>query len=138
MRWSHPAQLLGTLGLLVVLGGLLAGCGDTPPTVAPTGDSSIQITLKTDPDPARPGPVTLTLTILDSAGQRLPDADTQVAIQGDMPSMGHGGLAGNATSMGDGKWQAKGRFSMGGEWRIVVTVTRNGTELTKREFRVQA
>ncbi len=27
---------------------------------------------------------------------------------------------------------------MGGEWRLVVTVTRNGTELTKREFRVQA
>src|SRR5215203_5951392 len=107
MTWLIPTRVLTTLVLLAVLGGLLVACGDTPPTAAPTGDSSVQITMTTDPDPARPGPVTLTFTILDNAGQPLPDADTQVAIQGDMPSMGHGGLAGNATYMGDGKWQAK-------------------------------
>lgn len=94
--------------------------------------------MTTDPAPARSGPVTLTFVIRDTAGQPITDADSQVPITGDMPSMGHGGIEGAATPQGDGKWQAKGRFSMGGEWRLRVPVTRNGTQRTRREFRVRA
>lgn len=138
MKSPIQGRRAGVFVLLTLIAGLLVACGDAPPTAAPSGDTGVQITLTTDPDPARSGPVTLTLVIRDAAGQPITDADSQVHITGDMPSMGHGGIEGNATHMGDGKWQAKGRFSMGGEWRLVVTVTRNGTELTKREFRVQA
>src|SRR5215212_4092694 len=136
MRLLITGRTVGILLLLALLTGVLAACGDTPPTATPTGDTNVQITMTTDPDPARPGPVTLTFVIRDAAGQPITDADSQVHIVGDMPSMGHGGIEGDATHLGAGKWQAKGRFSMGGEWRLVVTVTRNGTELTKREFRV--
>jgi len=135
---SLIARRAGLLGALALLAAVLAACGDNPPTAAPSGDPGVQITMTTDPTPARAGSVTLTFVIWDAAGQPITDADSEVHIVGDMPSMGHGGIEGNATHMGDGKWQAKGRFSMGGEWRLVVTVTRNGTELTKREFRVQA
>lgn len=128
----------GVLLWLVCIAALLAACGDPPPTAAPSGDTSVQITMTTDPNPARSGPVTLTFVIRDAAGQPLTDADSQVHIAGDMPSMGHGGIEGNATYMGNGTWQAKGRFSMGGEWRLIVTVRRNGIQLTQREFRVQA
>ncbi len=139
MKSLIEGRPVGILLLLVLLTGLLTACGgDSPATATPSGDASVQITLTTDPTPARAGPVTLTLVIRDAAGQPITDADSQVHIAGDMPSMGHGGLEGNATHMGNGTWQAKGRFSMSGEWRLIVTVTRNGTQLTQREFRVQA
>lgn len=137
MSRLRTARMSGLLILLTMLGGLLSACGDSPATAPATGDTRVQVTMTTDPTPAKAGPVTLIFTIRDAAGQAVTDADSQVHITGDMPSMGHGGLEGNATHMGEGQWQAKGRFSMGGEWRIVVAVTRSGTLLTQREFRVQ-
>jgi hypothetical protein len=125
--------------LLAFLPGLVAGCGgEAPPTLTPSGDTGVQITMTTDPDPARAGTVTLTFAIQDAASKPVTDADTQVHVTGDMPSMGHGGLEGDATYMGEGKWQVRGRLSMGGEWRIIVKIDRNGALLTQREFRVQA
>lgn len=123
--------------LLPVLTFAFAGCGESPPTATPSGDTGVQITMTTDPNPARAGTITLTFEIQDSTGKPITDADTQVHVEGDMPSMGHGGLKGDATYMGENKWQARGRLSMGGEWRIIVTVKRNGALLTEREFRVQ-
>lgn len=130
---------LGTLALLLSLVAVFAGCsGEVPPTVAPSGDTGVQVTMTTDPEPARAGTVTLTFTIQDAGGHPITDSDAQVHITGDMPSMGHGGLEGDATYMGDNKWQVRGRLAMGGEWRIMVRIDRNGTLLTQREFRIQA
>jgi hypothetical protein len=94
--------------------------------------------MTTDPNPARAGTITITLAIQDAAGEPVTDSDAQVHIVVDMPSMGHGGLEGDATYMGEGNWQVRGRLSMGGEWRITVQISRNGALLTQREFRVQA
>lgn len=139
MHWLLSARRLRVGLALAVLLGLLTACGgDTPPPATPEGDTGVQITLTTDPTPAKAGTVTLTFDIHDAAGQPITDADSQVHVVGDMPSMGHGGLEGDATHIGDGKWQARGRLSMGGEWRILVTVTRNGTLLTRRDFRIKA
>ncbi|MFL5732162.1 MAG: FixH family protein [Chloroflexia bacterium] len=125
--------------LLLGLAAIASGCGgESPPTMTPGGDAGVEITMSSDPDPARAGTVTLTFGIQDAAGKPVTDAGTQVHVVGDMPSMGHGGLEGDATYMGDGKWQVRGRLSMGGEWRIVVKVNRDGKLLAEREFRVQA
>jgi len=135
-RWMRRASLL----TLLALGALLAACGDAapPPTATPSGDTGVQVTLTTDPAPARAGTVTLTFGVTDAAGAPITDADARVHITGDMPSMGHGGLEGDATYMGEGHWQVRGRLSMGGEWRIIVRIERAGAFLTQREFRVQA
>ena len=107
----------GVLLRLACIAALGAACGDPPPTAAPSDNTSVQITRTTDPNPARSGLVTLTLVIRDAAGRPRTDADSQVHIAGDMPSMRHGGIEGNATQMGNGTGQAKGRFSLSGEWR---------------------
>jgi hypothetical protein len=125
------------LGLVSLLSGC-AGLGEAPPTATPSGDTGVAVTMATDPDPAQAGTITLTFAIQDAAGNPITDADTQVHVTGDMPSMGHGGIEGDATYVGEGKWQVRGRLSMGGEWRITVRVDRNGTVLTQREFRIQA
>ena len=65
-------------------------------------------------------------------------AFTPLAGRGAPPSTGQ---AHTTPSTGDAMPPAPGELvssGMGGEWRLVVTVTRNGTELTKREIQAQA
>ena len=131
-------RALWALGWLIVAG-LLGACeGASPPTATPAGDSGVQIALTTDPAPPRPGPLTLSVRVRDAAGQPVTGADSQVHIKADMPSMGHRGVDGDATDLGGGQWQVRGSLVMGGEWRVVVTVTRHGVLLAQREFRFQA
>jgi hypothetical protein len=129
--------------LLAIMMAAMSACGEAPPTATPMpptatpdSDAEIQVSLVTDPDPAKAGSVLFTLTVLDEAGKPITDADSKVHIVSDMPTMAHPPVEGDATYMGDGKWQAKGRFLMGGEWRVLVTVTRNGELLTTRDIRV--
>lgn len=141
MKRFARARFAGVCLLLVVVGALIiAGCSDSmsPPTATPAGDTGVQITMTTDPDPVRAGTITLTFAIQDASGKPVTDTDTQVHVVGDMPLMSHGGIEGDATYMGESKWQVRGRLSMSGEWRIVVKVVRSGSTLTQREFRIQA
>ena len=135
-RWIWRAPVPALLAVVA----LLAACGDAAPapTATPSGDTEVQVTLTTDPAPARAGTVTLTFGVTDASGAPITDADARVHVTGDMPSMGHGGLEGDATYTGEGHWQVRGRLSMGGEWRITVRIERDGAFLAQREFRVQA
>src|SRR3954453_4722429 len=135
--FSRGTHLLRAVLLLFVLITLTACETSNPPTATPGGDEGIQVTISTEPSPPKAGNVTVTFTVLDSAGKPVTDADTQVHIKIDMPTMNHRPIVGDATYVGDGKWQAAGLFSMGGEWRALVTVTRNGQTVATREVRMQ-
>ena len=45
MRLLITGRTARMLVLLALLTGLLAACGDTPPTATPTGDTNVQITM---------------------------------------------------------------------------------------------
>jgi hypothetical protein len=148
-RWArrYPAiQTIVTLalGLLALLG--LAACGGessttggnegaqgTPAQGAAGGD--LQISLITDPSPPKSGPATIAVEIKDAAGKPVDGA--QVSISANHVGMSHGGIEGELTPAGSGRYEAKGSFSMSGTWRAEVQVTPQGGTAKTRSFDLQ-
>jgi hypothetical protein len=126
--WRYLLLVLVAVGLTT----LAAGCNTTPPPPQSTDTRGMEIILTTDPNPPRPGPVTLIVELKDAEGRPVNGAD--VSVSTGMPSMGHGGPGGQFVEQGGGKYSAQGTFGMGGVWRATITIVQPGQEPIKKEI----
>lgn len=106
--------------LLALLGAaLLAGCGVAPAVIV-QGD--LRATLTTEPAPPLAGRDTTLTLALSEAGAPLRAAS--VGLRRSMPGMEHASdrelVA--AEALGEGRYRASLRFSMGGRWDVAAVV----------------
>ncbi len=104
------------------------------PTNAPTNMSTQKagnwnVTLALTPyPPVSFQPTTFDITITDEKGSAVSDA--KVSLDLTMPSMWMPSNKPTAQSLGEGKYQATGRFTMRGGWQIAVIVERGAEKQT--------
>lgn len=131
------------LVLTIMLGALivLPGCGQptptaAPPTVTPTvrpPKPTAKITIETVPTPPNHGEVEILLTVTDSNGLPINNAD--VFVYADHVTMTGMGTTGTAIEKGDGKYTFKGNFGMTGDWKLTIQVQKPPLDDFK-EFRL--
>jgi hypothetical protein len=124
-------------GLLVGLSVLLAACGGTlTPTAEAATAGQVNITVESNPNPAVIGDTELILTITDADGNPIEGANVDVsADHTDMTGMTMGGAA---TDQGSGKYAINANFSMSGNWKLTVTVRKDGLDYTQDvDFKIQ-
>jgi len=85
---------------------------------------NLNVTLSMNPQPAAFSSTTFDITITDDKGAAVSDANVSLDLS--MPSMWMPSNKPEAKSLGNGKYQAAGRFTMRGGWRINVIVDRGG------------
>ena len=106
---------------------LVPSCG---PGEAP-GTADVALTWTLAPDPPRVGPATLVLHLADGAGRPLRGARLRTEA-----TMSHPGMRpelAEAVELPDGRYQASFRFTMGGEWLVLVSASLpDGRELSRR------
>lgn len=89
---------------------------------------NLEVTLVMTPPPAAFSTTTFDITVTDEKGAAVSDA--QVSLDLTMPSMWMPTNKPKAQSLGNGRYQATGRFTMRGGWRIAVIVDRAGQKQT--------
>jgi hypothetical protein len=128
-------QIICTL-LVPLMVWVLVGCGSgAGGTAGSDATEQLQISLITEPDPPRTGPVTLIVEVRD--GQGGPVDGAQVSVEVDHVGMAHGGIKGQLAAQGSGQYRATGSLSMPGIWRAVVQVDRPGKPTQTRTFDLQ-
>jgi len=85
---------------------------------------NLNVTLSMNPQPAAFSSTTFDIIITDDKGAVVSDANVSLDLT--MPSMFMPSNKPQAQSLGDGKYQATGRFTMRGGWRINVIIDRGG------------
>ena len=122
--------------LSVTLSPGLVACGGSENSNSGSSASgaagSLQVSLTTDPSPAKPGPVSITVEVKDTQGQPVTGAQVTLSIR--HVGMTHGGIDGQLLDQGSGKYQANGSFSMAGTWRAKVDVSKQGLAATTATF----
>ena len=101
-----------------------------------TGTKDVNISVTSNPSPAKTGEVELTLVITGRDGTPIEDAKVEVsADHTDMSGMGMSGLA---TNLGGGKYSIKASFDEAGNWMLTVKVTRDALDYKEDiEFKVE-
>ena len=125
------------ISVLVMLPFLLSACGGQATTSAETTPAKqVNITVGSNPTPARMGDAELVFTITDSSGNPIEGA--RVDVSADHTDMMGMGMSGPATEQGGGKYAIKANFSMSGTWKLTVYVRKNGLDYNEDiEFKVQ-
>ena len=149
-----------TLGLMtIVIGGVLvtmtavacnrpaeqqAAPAEAPvatPAAPPAVQSGpVEITLKTDPDPAKMGSNTFEAMVMQG-GKPVDDATVSVEIfMAAMPSMKMAEMKTTADlkSVGNGMYRGTGQMMMTGNWEVTVMAMRNGQEIGSKKLTVAA
>jgi len=85
---------------------------------------NLNVTLVMTPPPAAFSTTMFDITITDERGAAVSDA--KVSLDLTMPSMWMPQNKPQAQSLGNGKYQAVGRFTMRGGWRIEIIIERGG------------
>ncbi|WHZ24337.1 MAG: CzcABC family efflux RND transporter, membrane fusion protein [Nitrospira sp.] len=128
MRGAHEGkmEMEGMPGMQT--GGMegMAGMGDQKAiVVAETRKASgFSLTLTTVPDKPKAGDVLLRLTLTDQAGK--PVTNAQVVFIYTMPMPGMADSKASARHAGDGLYEGKAMFGMGGTWVVTAAVTLSG------------
>jgi hypothetical protein len=95
------------------------------PANAKTGKAgNLNVVLVMNPQPAAFSTTTFDITITDEKGAAVSDANVSLDLT--MPSMWMPSNKPQAQSLGNGKYQAAGRFTMRGGWRIDIIIERGG------------
>ncbi len=106
-------------GIVIILFVLVFVVNTNPSGTAGSGNGDIS--LLTNPNPARTGKTTLIVSVKDKDGKSVDNAKVNFTLN--MTSMNMGTQQGSATSQGNGQYAADGNFSMGGPWKISTQVT---------------
>lgn len=103
-----------------------------PGTLSKSGDGyvgkagNLNLVVTMNPAPAAFSTTTFNIALTDEKGAAVSDA--KVSLDLTMPSMYMPANKPQAQSLGDGKYQAAGRFTMRGGWRIDVIIERGGVK----------
>jgi hypothetical protein len=107
----------------------------TAPSSAPSANTAtekagnLNVTLALTPyPPVSFQPTTFDITVTDEKGNAVPDAKIMLDLT--MPSMRMPSNKPQAQSIGSGKYQAIGRFTMRGDWQIAVIIERGSEKQT--------
>ena len=137
-------RLIAMLGLVVIAAVAMAcGGGNQPapatesaPVAAPAAAQPVDITLKTDPTPARMGENTFEVMVMQG-GQPVTDADVSVMLfMPAMPTMKMPEMK-NTVSLkheADGRYRGTGNVMMAGGWDATVMVMRGGQEIGSQKL----
>jgi uncharacterized GH25 family protein len=140
-------------GLVVIaIAGAVTGsaaCGRTEPAsqapaasqaAAPAQAGAVEITFKTDPDPAKTGDNVFEVMVMQDGK---PVSDAAVSAEFYMPAMPAMKMAEmrsktDLSSAGDGVYRGNGQVMMAGSWEVTVMAMRNGQELASKKLTVTA
>jgi uncharacterized GH25 family protein len=126
-----------------------AACGRTEPAgqapaagqtsaAAPAPTGPVEITFKTDPDPAKTGDNTFKAMVMQD-GKPVTDATVSAEFfMAAMPAMKmpEMRMKTDLPSAGDGVYRGKGQVMMAGNWDVTVMAMRNGQELASKRVTV--
>jgi hypothetical protein len=87
------------------------------------------------PQPARVGPVTVTLKLVDSVGTTVTGA--HIAVEADMSHPGMSPLFAEAKETEPGRYETHLEFPMAGDWVILLHVTLPGGQKLERKIDVR-
>jgi len=87
------------------------------------------------PEPARVGPVTVTLRLADAAAK--PITGARIALEADMSHPGMSPVFGAAKEVAPGQYQAQVTFGMAGDWVILLHAMLPDGKKLERQFDVR-
>ncbi len=101
----------------------------------------LEITLKSQPSPAKVGDNQFEVTVKDSDGRPISNADVSVLfVMPAMPQMKMPEMRNEVKlkSAGGGKYTGSGQVMTAGQWNVTVSVKQNGKESGQKKFTVAA
>ena len=100
-------------------------------------DSSRNVTVEhaISPEPARVGPVIVSLRLADKAGRPLSGA--RIALEANMSHAGMAPAFGKAGEIESGRYQGGLRFEMAGDWIVLLHITLPGGQKLERQIDVR-
>jgi hypothetical protein len=113
-----------------------------PPGVSAAANApSASVEIATNPSPPRKGNNEVLVTVRDSLGR--PVTDAQVSVVFFMPAMPAMGMAAmrveaKATPNGNGAYAATVNLQSGGTWNVNVTANKSGRQIASRQFSMSA
>jgi multidrug efflux pump subunit AcrA (membrane-fusion protein) len=123
------------------LRGALQNYEPTPATQAEATVLALDVTFRTEPDPAHTGENTFVVGLKDSNGQPIADAAVKVVLfMPPMPAMNMPAARSEATlvAAGGGLYRGTAEVMIPGRWTVTVNVARAGKPLGARQFAVVA
>ena len=149
MKTTH-AVTAGIAGMAFVGIALTAGCSQQPANQVPAsetaaaparaGSQALDITFKTDPDPAKMGENAFEAMVMQE-GKPVTDATVSTEFfMAAMPSMKMPEMRTKAdlAHAGNGMYHGKGQVMMAGTWDVTVMVMRGGQEIGSKKFPITA
>ncbi|GIV67062.1 MAG: hypothetical protein KatS3mg047_1455 [Bellilinea sp.] len=104
---------------------LLAACSGNS-AESQTTSKPVNIRVESNPDPAEVGDVTFTLFLTDEKSKPLEGAQVEVVLDHtDMMGMT---MSGSASEQSGGKYAIQANLSMSGNWKMTVSVKKDGLE----------
>jgi len=112
-----------------------------PPGASAAGNPSGSVQLTTKPNPPHEGSNEVVVTVRDSSGHQVNDA--QVSVVFFMPAMSAMGMSAmrvqaNATPKENGVYGATVNLQSGGTWNVTVTATKSGKQIAGRQLSMTA
>lgn len=108
---------------------------------APAGGPALDIAFRPQPDPPKTGESLFEVTVKDSKGQPVTDAEVSVQLfMPAMPTMNMPAMK-NETKLphvGGGVYRGPGQVMMAGRWDVTVSVTKGGQQLGRKQLAVVA
>ncbi|HEV7682040.1 MAG TPA: FixH family protein [Pyrinomonadaceae bacterium] len=95
----------------------------------------VTIEHEVSPLPARLGPATITLRVIDLSGHAVTGA--RITLEGNMSHAGMAPVFAEAKELGSGRYQAHLEFTMGGDWIVLVHLTMPDGRKSEQQFDVK-
>ena len=132
MRYTRRFVACAVLALMVAVAADAGGQAQKP---------AFDITFKTTPNPPVTGKNTVEVTVKDSAGKPVTDADVSATFfMAAMPTMKMPEMKNTVAlkHVKEGMYSGAGQVMMAGNWDVTVSVKRSGKEIGSKKFPVVA